>query len=348
MKTISQSCQYDVKPIKDSNLTGVKKTSQTAPSDMKSYFVEFFEKEGERFELESDCLISDSFRIPIENGIPRFTPSLSYSSGNFSLLRDKHATLQLDSVNGTKDRLQTILSRTNWPQEFFKNKTVLECGCGAGPDTEILLGLGASVLAIDIAGLDTAKKNVPHANVQFVQADITNLPLKRKAFDIVFCHRVLQHTPKPAQTLEAILALVKDDGAVFVHTYARSFIQMFRWKYALRPITTRLNPEILYAVIDWYSKSVFKLTTLLNRNVLTQYLTWVCIPFLNYRHQEAFKTKTDEFVLELGIHDTFDALSPKYDNPLPASRLRKIAARHLRSPYEVIEQPTITLLRTKL
>ena len=223
----------------------------------------------------------------------------------------------------------------------------MECGCGAGPDTEVLVGLGAKVLAVDIAGLDTAQKNVPHANVQFVQADITNLPLKRRAFDIVFCHRVLQHTPKPAVSLEAILSLVKDDGAVFVHTYARTLIQMFRWKYALRPVTTRLNPETLYNVIEWYSKPAFKLTTLLNRNVITQCLAWVCIPFLNYRHQEPFKAKTDDFMLEFGIHDTFDALSPKYDNPLSASHLRKIAARHLRSPYEVIEQPTVTLLRTK-
>jgi 2-polyprenyl-3-methyl-5-hydroxy-6-metoxy-1,4-benzoquinol methylase len=315
---------------------------------MNSYFLKFFEMEGEQFTLESDFLISKSFRIPIENGIPRFTPDLSYSSGNFSLLREKHATLQLDSVNGTKDRLQTVLSRTNWPLAFFKGKTVLECGCGAGPDTEVLADLGAKVLAVDFAGLDTAKKNVPHANVQFVQADITNLSLKRRAFDIVFCHRVLQHTPKPAQSLEAILSLVKDDGAVFVHTYAYTFIQMFRWKYALRPVTTRLNPETLYDLIEWYSKPAFGLTNLLNRNILTRYLAWVCVPFLNYRHQEQFKQKSDEFLIEFGVHDTFDALSPKYDNPLSASHLKKIAAKHLRSPYEVIEQPTITLLRTKL
>src|SRR5687767_4802259 len=183
---------------------------------MNSYFLKFFEMEGEQFTLESDFLVSKSFRIPIENGIPRFTSALSYSSGNFSLLRQRHATLQLDSVNGTKDRLQTVLSRTNWAPKFFKGKTVLECGCGAGPDTEVLVGLGAKVLAVDIAGLDTAKKNVSHANVQFVQANIVNLPLKQKAFDVVFCHRVLQHTPNPADTLERILPLVKVDGAVFV------------------------------------------------------------------------------------------------------------------------------------
>lgn len=320
----------------------------SAPANMNSWFVKFFEMNGEHFTIETDCLVSKSYRIPIKNGIPRFTPDLSYSTGNFSLLREKHATLQFDSVNGTTDRLQTILSRTNWPRKFFEGKTVLECGCGAGPDTEVLLGLGAKVLAVDIAGLDTAKRNISHPNVQFAQADITNLPLQRKAFDIVFCHRVLQHTPRPAETLEAILSLVKDDGAVFVHSYARRFIQMFRWKYVLRPVTRRLDTERLYNFIQWYSSPAFKLTSLFNRNVLTRYIAWVCIPFLNYRHQQAFKNKSDQFLLEFGIHDTFDALSPKYDRPLQASYLKKIAAKHLRSPFEVIEDPTITLLRTKL
>jgi len=315
---------------------------------MNSCFVRFFEMNGEHFTLEADCLASKSCRIPIKNGIPRFTPDLSYSSGNFSLLREKHATLQLDSVNGTTDRLETILSRTNWPPEFFKGKTVLECGCGAGPDTEVLLGLGAKVLAVDIAGLDTAKRNVFHPNVQFAQADITNLPLQRKAFDIVFCHRVLQHTPRPAETLEAILSRVKDDGAIFVHSYAQRFIQMFRWKYFLRPVATRLDPESLYNLIQWYSRPAFKLTTLLNRNVLTRYIGWVCIPFLNYRHQQAFKDKSDEFLLEFGIHDTFDALSPKFDHPLAAFQIKNIASRYLQVPFEVVETPTITLLRTKI
>jgi len=77
--------------------------------------------------------------VPYVNGILRFTPNLSYSTGDFSKLREKHAQLQLDSVNGTDDRESTILMRTNWPREYFQGKLILECGCGAGADTEALL-----------------------------------------------------------------------------------------------------------------------------------------------------------------------------------------------------------------
>ena len=74
------------------------------------------------------------------------------------MLREKHAKLQMDSVNKTNHRRDTILERTNWPKSFFKDKLILECGCGAGPDTEVLLSLGAKVISVDIAGLDFAKK----------------------------------------------------------------------------------------------------------------------------------------------------------------------------------------------
>ena len=84
------------------------------------------------------------------------------------------------------------MERTRWPSEFFSGKTVLECGCGAGPDTEILLSLGCKVLAVDLAGVDVAKKNMRDVSkVQFLQASIMDLPLRKKSFDFLFCHRVL-------------------------------------------------------------------------------------------------------------------------------------------------------------
>jgi len=114
---------------------------------MREDFVVFFEIDDSPLEIKSDCLCSSKHRFVIRNGIPRFTPDISYSE-NFALLREKHAELQLDSRNGTTDRYDTILDRTQWPIEFFKGKTVLECGCGAGPDTEILLLLGCKVVSV--------------------------------------------------------------------------------------------------------------------------------------------------------------------------------------------------------
>lgn len=315
---------------------------------IEQYFLNFFEIDGEPLKIIDDCLCSSTRRFPIRNGIPIITPDISYAE-NFLLLREKHSELQLDSRNGTTDRFDTILSRTQWPVEFFNGKTVLECGCGAGPDTEILLSLGCKVMGIDLTGSDIAKKNNNNnPNAQFIQGSITDIPLKKKSFDIVFCHRVLQHTPDPDATLAHILQYVKDDGAVFVHSYANTFIQRFRWKYFLLPITRNIPSITLYKMIQWYSRPMFHITNVTGHFKIGRIFNWIFIPFYNHRRAPQFANLTNEEVLERSIHDTFDALSPKYDKPIKASAVRKIAASILKKPYEVYEGRYITLLRTKM
>lgn len=289
----------------------------------------------------------DGKDIEIRNGIPRFTPDESYSTGNFSKLREEHATLQLDSKNGSDEREFTIRERTEWDPDFFKGKTILECGCGVGPDTEILKKFGARIVAVDIAGLDVAHENLDmDGTIQLVQASIMDLPFKPESFDIVWCHRVVQHTPNPKATLDHILQFVKPDGAVFVHSYARTLVQMLRWKYALRPITKRLNPEKLYNFVKWYAPAAFKFTNFTSKIPAGKYFNFFFIPFLNYRSAKRFDAFSDQQMLEYGIHDTFDALSPAYDEPISANFMREMAEKHLKNPIEIKEQHTITLMRT--
>ena len=326
---------------------GIKKKNKKIA--MIDNFVKYFEYNGIPASPHHDFLVFGQHQIPIRNGIPRFTPDVSYSTGNFSQLREKHATLQLDSHNLTTDRYDTILKRTNWPKSFFKDKTILECGCGAGPDTEILLFLEARVLAVDISSIDKARINLgQNKNLCLVQADITDLPLKKKSFDVVFCHRVLQHTPSPEHTLRHILQFVKVGGAVFVHSYAKTFFQMCNWKYALRLLTTRMNPEKLYNVIKYYAPTAFKITNVISKLPKGDSINHFLFPFRNHRRVDKFKKLSDAQIIEYGIHDTFDALSPRYDNPISAKAMCRIGEEILGIPFEVAKGRAITLLRTIL
>lgn len=175
-----------------------------------------------------------------------------------------------------------------------------------------------------------------------------DLPFKKKYFDIVWCHRVIQHTPNPQETLDHILQFVKDDGAVFVHSYARTWVQMWRWKYALWPLTKRINPERLYKFVSWYAPLAYKVTIFIEKIPGGRYFNYFFVPFFNYRNIDRFKDFSDEQILEYGIHDTFDALSPAYDQPLSAKFMREMASKHLSVDTEVVEWRSITLLRTVL
>lgn len=312
-------------------------------------YLHLFMLKGLSATLEEKSLRFGDEIVQITNGIPRFTPDISYSTGNFSILRERHAHLQLDSHNGTTDRRDTLLSRTGWPAEFFAGKLVLECGSGAGPDTEVMRQLGANVVSVDIAGSDICQRNVGHiGHGCIIQADITSLPLKPKSFDIVYCHRVLQHTPNPRNTLVHILQFVKPGGAAFVHSYARTAYQMIRWKYALRPLTKRMNPERLYHTIEACAPSLFWLTNLMSKSKVGRRLAHHFIPFLNYTGVPKFSGMSPAAMLEYAVHDTFDALSPRYDSPVSAAFMRETASKLLDRPFEVFEMRTITLLRSMI
>lgn len=303
-------------------------------------------------------IVINNKKIPIENSIPRFSPNKSYSTGNFSRLRDKFSELQFDSKNNTSDRLNTILERTQWKKDDFKDKLILECGCGAGPDTEILLSLGAKVVAVDIAGLDVAKNNLRNFdNLLLIQADLSNLPFEKEIFDIVWCHRVLQHTPNPRGILRKILTLSKSDGAVFVHSYAKTLPQLLSWKYLLRPITKNMNDKNLYKLVESFTPALFYFTCFLRKippKILGKILfklSEFIIPIRNYRYIDKFQNKSDQFIIEYAIHDTFDALSPKYDSPTSSRNIKRIALECGLNNFEVITMgkfsPTpVTLLRT--
>jgi 2-polyprenyl-3-methyl-5-hydroxy-6-metoxy-1,4-benzoquinol methylase len=163
----------------------------------------------------------------------------------------------------------------------------------------------------------------------------------------VYCHRVIQHTPDPEQTLRHILDFVKSDGAVFVHSYAHTFYNLFCWKYFIRPATRRLNPESLYKIIKAYAKPAYHFTNFTYRfGHVGKRFNFVFVPFYNNRNAKKFEDKDDEFIIEFGIHDTFDALSPRYDQPLKASVMRAVAKEKLSQPFEVAEFAGITLLRS--
>jgi SAM-dependent methyltransferase len=80
-------------------------------------------------------------------------------------------------------------------------KTVLECGCGAGRFTEVLLRRHCVVTSVDLSeAVEANQENFPQSEShKIIQADITRLPLPPQQFELVRCLGVLQHTPNPVK-----------------------------------------------------------------------------------------------------------------------------------------------------
>jgi SAM-dependent methyltransferase len=105
--------------------------------------------------------------------------------------------------------------------EFFKDKVVLEGGCGKGRHTRRVAGWGArDVVAVDLSAAVevafAATREIENAHV--IQADIYRLPL-RPAFDYAFSVGVLHHLPDPRAGFRSLISKVKPGGHASAWVY---------------------------------------------------------------------------------------------------------------------------------
>lgn len=120
--------------------------------------------------------------------------------------------------------------RLDWmnQQAHFKNKKILDVGCGGGILSDSMARLGAQVTGIDLASkalkvaklhaLEAATPNVTYEEIS-AEAKAQQAP---SSFDVVTCMEMLEHVPDPASVVKACAQLVKPGGWVFFSTINRN------------------------------------------------------------------------------------------------------------------------------
>ncbi len=146
-----------------------------------------------------------------------------------------------------------------WPIEpaFFKDKFVLDGGCGIGRHAYFAAGYGArEVVGMDLSdAVETAYRVIGHLpNAHVVQGDIYSPPFRPASdggpFDFVYAIGVLHHLPNPEVGLRALARCLRPGGTLFGWVYGyentavvRHVVDPFR-----RYVTTKLPPSLLRAV----------------------------------------------------------------------------------------------------
>ncbi|HEY5320952.1 MAG TPA: methyltransferase domain-containing protein [Galbitalea sp.] len=181
--------------------------------------------------------------FPVRNGIPRFAGD-QYSAAFGTQWRAFRRT-QLDSHTGlpiSADRARRCLGPA-W--DALAGAQVLECGCGAGRFTEILLERGADVTSIDLSSaVDANQENFPQSEQHRVaQADILALPFAPQSFDVVFCLGVIQHTPDPEASIRALYDQAKPGGWLVIDHYTRRLQWLLSTAPAFRAVLKRMSDE---------------------------------------------------------------------------------------------------------
>lgn len=107
----------------------------------------------------------------------------------------------------------------------FAGKRVLEIGGGVGTDGRQFARHGARYVDADLStgSLALAKRafEVFGLTGRFINADAENLPFRDEAFDAVYSHGVLHHTPDTTRTIAEVRRVLKPGGRAIVMLYAR-------------------------------------------------------------------------------------------------------------------------------
>jgi 2-polyprenyl-3-methyl-5-hydroxy-6-metoxy-1,4-benzoquinol methylase len=182
--------------------------------------------------------------FPIRDGIPRFAEAAYAEAFGAQWLRYRRT--QLDSHSGvpiSSERARRCLGEELWEQ--LPGMQVLECGCGAGRFTEVLLGRGARVTSVDLsAAVEANAANFPPGDThRIAQADILRLPFPRRSYDVVFCLGVVQHTPDPERTVAALYEQVRPGGWLVFDHYSRRLQWWLSTAPLARAYLKRLPPE---------------------------------------------------------------------------------------------------------
>ena len=133
------------------------------------------------------------------------------------------------------------------PADFvpFKDKEVLECGCGCGQHTSFMSPYARSIIAVDLNTTEIAiERNKNADNVEFLSNDIADMELG-KEFDIVISIGVVHHTDDPDKTVHNLIRHVKPGGKLILWVYSqegnvlvRYLVEPFR-KIILRKVNRR-------------------------------------------------------------------------------------------------------------
>lgn len=288
---------------------------------------------GDLTQADETLSCAAGHRYQVVRDIPRFVESDEQHS--FGLQWNRFDDVQLDSRNGTTLTRDRILRQSQLSPADFSGRRILEVGCGSGRFTEVLLGFGGQVVALDYSNAVDACARLNGAAIEdrrlvVGQADVFALPVRPRSFDIVMGYGMLQHTGNADRALHALWEHVAVGGLLLVDRYQLDLRHVMPFKYALRPITRRLPAERLLRGIERMCEVLVPIERQMLRgaqgNGWRKYVRYALGRFPNSIYPVNLELQgllDPDLVVRWSVLETFDQYAPRYDSPCTAASWRR-------------------------
>jgi ubiquinone/menaquinone biosynthesis C-methylase UbiE/uncharacterized protein YbaR (Trm112 family) len=185
-------------------------------------------------EIKEGALVcSNRHKFAVTNGVPRFvidtTKDFVRTEDAFSAKWVHH-----HENHHAKDWIEFqrnwFLERYEWESinkfhAFLDTKTrILDAGTGIGNSAKMLsANPDSQVFALDASkSIDFAYKKYGHLpNIHFLQADLRQLPFKKKFFDFIYSDQVLHHTKNTGTSFKYLTQFLNDSGHISIYVYKK-------------------------------------------------------------------------------------------------------------------------------
>ncbi|KAI8899460.1 S-adenosyl-L-methionine-dependent methyltransferase [Globomyces pollinis-pini] len=127
-------------------------------------------------------------------------------------------------INYIRKQLELPFISTNTPALPFKDRRILDIGCGGGFLSQSLARLGAKVTAVDanLENIQIAKSYNRSKDINFIHTTAESLLENGELFDAVCALEVIEHVTDPKEFVSVCKQLVKPDGYIFFSTINRT------------------------------------------------------------------------------------------------------------------------------
>jgi 2-polyprenyl-3-methyl-5-hydroxy-6-metoxy-1,4-benzoquinol methylase len=279
------------------------------------------EKNGAIAEGQLACT-SCGNEFPIVRSIARFVPSEGYAH-SFGYQWNTFDKTQLDSHMGNDLSRERFYATTQWPQKM-DGQVILEAGCGMGRFTQIALETGAELFSFDLSNAVEAnlRNNGDSCRVNIVQASIYEIPLRKEAFDKVFCMGVLQHCPDVRAAFMSLVPFLRPGGEIVIDVYHKHTGLFPPLKYWARPFLTWMGPQGVHKFLSLVIPPAFYLKKALYKVPLVGKTVGNLIPIGPVSHAPRL-IFTDEELVQVKILSALDMFSPVHDHPQTIETVRQ-------------------------
>ena len=173
------------------------------------------------------------------------------------------------------------------PEHVYKDKKVLDAGCGTGRWSKYISAKASEIEAVDPSAAVFSAASVLQGcdNARVSQASIDNLPFADNSFDFVFSLGVLHHIPDTQNAMNKCVLKVKPGGLFLVYLYysldnrGLLFRALFYISNIMRKVVSKLPSAIKKMVCDLLAVviylpfiSISKLFSLLGLDNLIKYI----------------------------------------------------------------------------